>query len=161
MDGENNRLPEQVSKSTELVHCLSEYNLNSWNNFTLYTAPGSERVQLLFEGSISLNCTSVFVQSQLLLEARVQFYASPSRDIPTHAGGVSNSKKRPFFKSFTMKGRGWGGVGRKVKRLWSYFLHHVFVAVFQYVPGPQNMFYTWSGVPMSYLQQNRIDSKVA
>ena len=90
MDGENNRLPEQVSKSTELVHCLSEYNLNSWNNFTLYTAPGSERVQLLFEGSISLNCTSVFVQSQLLLEARVQFYASPSRDIPTHAGAVSN-----------------------------------------------------------------------
>ena len=31
------------------------------------------RVQLLFEGSISLNCTSVFVQSQLLLEARFNF----------------------------------------------------------------------------------------
>ena len=28
------------------------------------------------------------------------------------------------------------GVGRKVKRLWSFFLHHVFVGVFQYVPGP-------------------------
>ena len=43
-------------------------------------------------------------------------------------------KKRPVFIVFYYEEG--GGVGRKVKRLWSYFLHHVFVGVFQYVPGP-------------------------
>ena len=41
--------------------------------------------------------------------------------------------------------------GRKVKRLWSYFLHHVFVGVFQYVPGPQKhvLHLVWSDSDIS------------
>ena len=43
------------------------------------------------------------------------------------------------------------GVGRKVKRLWSYFLHHVFVGVFQYVPGPPKyvLHLVWSAFVLS------------
>ena len=57
-------------------------------------------------------------------------------------------KKRPFFIVFYYEG---GGVGRKVKRLWSYFLHHVFVGVFQYVPGPPKhvLHLVWSAYVIS------------
>ena len=56
---------------------------------------------------------------------------SLGRGFRAELGGYA--KKRPVFIVFYYEG---GGVGRKVKRLWSYFLHHVFVGVFQYVPGP-------------------------
>ena len=68
-------------------------------------------------------------------------------------------KKRPVFIVFYYE-RG-GGVGRKVKRLWSYFLHHVFVGVFQYVPGPPKhvLHLVWSAYVISTAV--RTASKVA
>ena len=70
------------------------------------------------------------------------------------------AKKGPFSQSFTMNGGG-GGVSRKVKRLWSYFLHHVFVGVFQCVPGPPKhvLHLVWSAYVISTAV--RTASKVA
>ena len=67
-------------------------------------------------------------------------------------------KRRPFFVVFDYEG---GGIGRNVKRLRSYFLNHVFVGVFQYVPGPPKhvLHLVWSAYVISTAV--RTASKVA
>ena len=65
----------------------------------------------------------------------------------------------PFFLFFIQKGG--GGVGGNVKRLQSFFINHVFVGVFQYVPWPPKhvLHLVWSAYVISTAL--RTASKVA
>ena len=65
--------------------------------------------------------------------------------------GRLQKKKRPVFMVFYYEG---GGGGRpKSKKTMEFFLHQFLLVYSSMFLDPQNMFYTWSGVPMSYLQQ--------
>ena len=68
-------------------------------------------------------------------------------------------KKGPFCSLLLRKGG--GGVGGNVKRLQSFFINHVFVGVFQYVPGPPKhvLHLVWSAYVISTAV--RTASKVA
>ena len=64
-------------------------------------------------------------------------------------GGMQ--KKRPVFIVFFYEG---GGGRPKSKKTMELFFTFCFLLVCSSMfLDPQNMFYTWSGVPMSYLQQ--------
>ena len=68
MDGQNSRLPEQVSKSAELVHTA--------RHSTLHTAEHSTQLTALC--TLHTAQLTVCVRSLTLGGGRVQFYASPS-----------------------------------------------------------------------------------
>ena len=86
MDGQNSRLPEQVSKSAELVHTARHSTLHTAQHSTQHTAHCTLHTAHCTPRSLCTIFNSWWRQGSILRLSK-----SPSQHIPTHAGGVCKS----------------------------------------------------------------------